>query len=130
MEFGEHLQLLIQHIAHQLQAVGRIVVLYVAVDAVLVNTLSQQLADDDKNVWVITIKGEKARVRCHACIDVFGSGKGEVLQFVHCVQQTENQLARTAQLRMRNDVPKLLTVRVKMMVDEQALAAHPLHGHA
>ena len=97
MQVGEDLQLLVEHIADEAQAVGGEVVLYLAVDAVFVNALAQQFADDDEDVGVVAVEGEEARIGRHASIEVFGSGKGQFVGLAQGVEEAEEQFAGAAQ---------------------------------
>ena len=70
-----HYHAVAEHVAYHAQPVHGVVVIDVAVYLVLVDTLRQQLADDEEDVRVAGVKRESARIRHHATID----GPREVL---------------------------------------------------
>ena len=113
-------QPLVQHIAHQPQAVLGEGVVDVAVNLVLVDALGEQLRDNEEDVGVAAVVGEAARVGHHAAVDGHGEVLAQLLEASQLPGKSENQLAGTAGLGPR-DSDKRLHVWVEMMVYEDFL---------
>ena len=86
-------QLLVHHIAHQADAILRVVVEHVAIDAVLVDTLGEQLADDEVDFRTRTVVGKATCIGHHTAIHRHSKRLVEHIEIAHLPSDTEHQFA-------------------------------------
>ena len=117
MVFREVDQLLVHDIAHEADAVVGVVMIDVAVDLVLVDTLGEQFSDDEEDLRTGTVVGEAARVCHHTTVDGDGKGLTHVREGSQLPDDAEHQLAGAGRLRKRDD-DICRDVGIQVVVDE------------
>ena len=92
MELGQIDEFLVHDVAHQTDAVFGVVVIDVTIDAVFVDVLREQFADDEEDLWASGIERESARICHHATVDGSGEMPAEVFETVELPDDTEHEL--------------------------------------
>ena len=117
VELGQIDQLLVHHIAHQADTVFRVVVIDVAVDAILVDVLGEQFANDEVDLRTGAVVEESARVGHHAAVDGNGKAFVETVEASQLPDDAEHELASAAGIRL-GDGEHSGHVGVEMVVDK------------
>ena len=91
MELGKSLQLLVEYVTEKFDTVWREVVLYAAVDGILVYTLTDQFAEDNEDIGVIAVVGEKASVGGKSNIKSLCPSEGERVKSADLLDNAEDK---------------------------------------
>ena len=117
MVFCEYVQFGIHHVAHQSQSPETVVVEHVAVYLVFVDSLCEQLADDEEYLRTVGVVCETSRVGHHSAVYRHCHILVHLLESAKLPYQSEHQFACAARLGVRHaDVG--IHSWVQMMVDK------------
>ena len=117
MMLGEHAHLLVENIAHEAEAPFGVVVEHLIVDAVLVDILLQQEADDEVEVLSAGSVGEVAGVGHETGVEALAGRLAEVVVVAHGVDEAEHNLAGGREVRIR-ELERAEGVGLQVVIDE------------